>query len=445
MTLTSTGRVEVGLSLDPDVYQLLRDMSAGPRAVGALLDDLVRAEAARRADQLANAARTTPSAGAAEPVHSQEPASFVRFDRQLHEQRLTILSDIHRAIPTARSPASIAQAAAEGVIQVTDAARVVVSLWEPDGDTFEVLAWAGVPHPHLQAGMSMAFQPWPWLDQVRQGQIAFDDDLVQQPDPTPEGRIASEQGFGSHVAIPLMVGERPIGHLDITRLVAGRLLDGDLALARQVADSLALAMHDAQLLGAERQARQTIETLQAATAILGQSLDLDTVLDRLLDVLSDLIPYDSASVLLVTGEETLAVYAMQGYDRFTNPALTRRLTFDACTHHHLHALFESQQSLLLPDTDQIPSWQHVPGTEHVRCWLAVPLVVAGEVVGIYRWTRPRWVSFSRSMCGWPRRWRCTRRRPSRMPACTARSRAAGDSSRPSPGGWSSCRSRNGAP
>ena len=53
---------------------------------------------------------------------------------------------------------------------------------------------------------------------------------------------------------------------------------------------------------------------------MSQSLDLETVLERLLDHLGQLIPFDGANVSLRTGGSTVAVRATRGFERRTDPA-----------------------------------------------------------------------------------------------------------------------------
>ena len=298
-------------------------------------------------------------------------------------QHLQVLHEIDEAILSARIPAEIAEAAAQGVLRVIDAIRVDVALWHPESAELEVLAIAGLVNPSVQSGSRIAAGEWPWYTRVRQGQIVIDEDLTQQSDLSSEDQAATALGIRSQVVIPLMVVGQPIGHLSLSRRSAGRLADEDLALAKQIADSLAVAVHNAGLLEAERQARQRLETLQAANAALTQSLDLDAVLESLLNYLGELIPYDSANVMLSTGDTMVTVRATQGYERWTKPALSRRIVFDVHANSLIREILSSQRSVLVPDTARQVGWQRMPGAEHVQSWLGVPLVVGGKVLGLF--------------------------------------------------------------
>ena len=68
----------------------------------------------------------------------------------------------------------------------------------------------------------------------------------------------------------------------------------------------------------ERAQRQLAETLSAASLALTQSLNLDTVLGALLDYVGQLVPYDSANVMLLESESRLAVRVARGYERWSS-------------------------------------------------------------------------------------------------------------------------------
>jgi len=138
-----------------------------------------------------------------------------------------------------------------------------------------------------------------------------------------------------------------------------------------------------ELLQAERRARETAETLASANLAMAKSHEPGAILDTLLDYLSRLVPYDSASVLLLEGDSTLVVRAMRGFEAWANVEETRRVSFDARRNPHLSQLLGERRTLLIADTATDPGWERVAGAAHVRNWLGVPLVVGGRAVGVY--------------------------------------------------------------
>jgi PAS domain S-box-containing protein len=135
---------------------------------------------------------------------------------------------------------------------------------------------------------------------------------------------------------------------------------------------------------AERRARHITEMLTAANLALTQTLDLDVVLEKLLDYLGQLVPYDSASIMLLEDDSRLAVRAIRGYERWTDPELVSGLRFDLQDYPNLHTAVTAGQSFLVWNTYEYPGWDHaLAGMEYVQNWLGVPLVAGGQIIGLY--------------------------------------------------------------
>jgi PAS domain S-box-containing protein len=139
----------------------------------------------------------------------------------------------------------------------------------------------------------------------------------------------------------------------------------------------------AGLLAREHAIRQEAEILRDANIALTQDLSLERVLETLLDYLSKLVPYDTANVMLRNGDSHFVVSALRRYEVFQNVAKTRAIVFDGNRNSLLKRICETKQSLVVPDTIDEPGWQWMPGAEHVRNWMGVPLVSAGRVIGLY--------------------------------------------------------------
>jgi PAS domain S-box-containing protein len=199
----------------------------------------------------------------------------------------------------------------------------------------------------------------------------------------PEWRYAP--GFEwvrSYAAVPLLAGEQIIGFLSLFSDQPGFCNQEMTDLVKAFAAHAVVAIQNAGLYEAELRARQTAETLSAASLALTQTLELDTVMDTLLDYLGRLVPYDSASVMLAQDETHLAVRAVRGYECWTDPQEVVAITLNAQASPRIGTLLTQQKSILIPDTRDYPEWEHRAGTQHVRNWLGVPMVADGKVIGV---------------------------------------------------------------
>jgi PAS domain S-box-containing protein len=139
----------------------------------------------------------------------------------------------------------------------------------------------------------------------------------------------------------------------------------------------------AQLLAREQAIRHETEILRDADIALGEGLSLKIVVEKLLDFLSQLVPYDSANVMLRKRDSQFIVSALRRYEVFQDVETARFIAFDANTNPILQRICSTKQSVLVPDTHRETGWQWVNGAGHVRNWFGVPLIASGNVIGLY--------------------------------------------------------------
>lgn len=125
-------------------------------------------------------------------------------------------------------------------------------------------------------------------------------------------------------------------------------------------------------------ARSEAEALRRSTLALSQNLAMDSVLDTLLQCLSELVPFDVATVLFSEDAATLMVA------REAPRVVPRRigLTVEASDNVLLAKILFEQRAILLPDVAQQNEWRGIPPFDRIESWLGVPLIAAGNVLGI---------------------------------------------------------------
>ena len=143
------------------------------------------------------------------------------------------------------------------------------------------------------------------------------------------------------------------------------------------------ATESAPPLAREQAARHETEILRDANIALTEDLSLERVVETLLDFLSQLIPYDSANVMLRKGDSQFIVSALRRYESFQDGETARFIALDAKSNPLLERICLTKQTVIVPDTHREPGWQWVNGAGHVRNWIGVPLIASGNVIGLY--------------------------------------------------------------
>jgi transcriptional regulator with GAF, ATPase, and Fis domain len=161
------------------------------------------------------------------------------------------------------------------------------------------------------------------------------------------------------------------------RRLAGTVLD---ITARKLADAQ-VAKHLTATEAAREQAeasRAEAEALRKATLALTQNLRMDAVLDTLLRCVLDLIPYDSASVILTETDGRLFVARESPPVSANRPVVTLEVSENA----FLQRVLLMKKSVQLTDTREQTDWRETKALANIRSWIAVPLVVGDSVLGL---------------------------------------------------------------
>ena len=111
---------------------------------------------------------------------------------------------------------------------------------------------------------------------------------------------------------------------------------------------------------AEREQRELAEVMGEVGAILSATLNFEAVLDRLLEQIGRIVPYDAANVALV--KDGIVHFARtRGYERFGGQFVQEfsTLTLNIATTPNLRRMTETGQALIIPDTASYPGWINV--------------------------------------------------------------------------------------
>ncbi len=217
---------------------------------------------------------------------------------------------------------------------------------------------------------------------------------VADPEGDPAERgLLRRLGFAAELMFPVRAGGRVVGVAELYSAEAAReFTSDDVRLARALADQVGVALDNARLFQAERSQRELAEALREVGTILNATLDFDTLLDRLLDQVTRLVPCDAANVLVVTqrrsspseGSPRAHFARWRGYERFGQSALElKTLSFDLATTAHLRYLAETSQPLIIADTSTYPGWIRTEASTYLRSWAGAPIILQGEGVAAF--------------------------------------------------------------
>jgi len=239
-----------------------------------------------------------------EVVHNITDQELGKQDLLEEGERLRRLAAVGKEIASGLDLGGILEKVVQYATELTSADAGTVALLDEKNNEIRYpyhfnmpakLADAAVPKGNGIAGLTM-----------KTGQPVLLDDYPSHPDQVP---IFTEAGVKTIMAVPLMIGDRPVGALGLFGKSPGKkFTQTDLEMAQAVAGQAAVAIENANLFNEiGNQLRVQRELNQVAVSITS-GLELGHVLQEVTHHASEVVNADSAMIALLDEEEGVITY-----------------------------------------------------------------------------------------------------------------------------------------
>ncbi|WP_304174570.1 diguanylate cyclase [Limnochorda pilosa] len=225
------------------------------------------------------------------------------------------------------------------------------------------------------------------------GTVARDGQPLLVPDVRRDPRyIPIAPQVRAELCVPVRVGGRVVGVLNVESRRPGVLTQEDVHLMATIADHVGAVLAREEILRSERQARQKAESLEQVAAVLNSTLEWEALLDRVLEELARLVPSDGTSVQLLEGDRCriVAIRGFDGVDGLLN------MTFPLGGENPNRQVIRERRPVLLPDAPAAYPIFRRPPHHRTRSWLGVPLLSRGRVIGMIALDRFQLNAFTRA-------------------------------------------------
>lgn len=216
------------------------------------------------------------------------------------------------------------------------------------------LSYEGILHPDDRSGVLLEIQ-----EATQNGN--FDEQFRIVP-PGGEARWVWARGF------PVRDAKGRVRRLVGTAL--------DITTQKQAEEEVARNLSLAECAWSEA------EAMRKATLALTQDLRMDNTLDTLLQSLRELVPCESARVLLVETDSLLFLAQESPRSVPAKQASKYPVTVDAADFPLVHRILRTETSILIADTRQEGDWRPFRGQADLRSWLCVPLIASHRIQGL---------------------------------------------------------------
>ncbi len=182
----------------------------------------------------------------------------------------------------------------------------------------------------------------------------------------------------SCMILPLRLGEQVSGVLVLENFdIQAAFSAEDEALAYSVSQQAALALDNARLYQAAESRALRLQNLTRASGRLSSSLNQDDLIAGLLDLLRSVVPYETATLWLRSGN-SLSVLSARGFEDDAS-----RIGLSAAVEDSLLFLemIRTGEPVAVADIRGDPRFPVLAEPDNLS-WLGQPLIVKGEVVGL---------------------------------------------------------------
>jgi phosphoserine phosphatase RsbU/P len=194
-------------------------------------------------------------------------------------------------------------------------------------------------------------------------------------------------GMLSEIVVPLVHKSRPIGALNILSRNRDQFTPRDVAIVRQFAAHVAVALVNARLFESSRRDADAFETLAEIARDVTSVLDLDQLFARIAQLAKRLIDYRTFGILLLNEANELEMQlAVQYGETVQVPRV--RLGEGLVGYAALH-----REPVLVSDVSQDP--RYIKLVPDVRSELAIPLLLKDRCIGVVDLESPELDAFSK--------------------------------------------------
>jgi len=298
----------------------------------------------------------------------------------------TLLYEVTRAAASAANLQEALQSAVEALGRVLPEANLAILLLEADNRTLRIRASVGFS-PDMASTLMTRLGAGVVGRVAQTNQPILIPDVRQHPDD-----LVWKSNTLSELAVPLALGDRVIGVLNVESPRVNAFDEADLQLLSTLAGTLSAIIVNNNLLAQINRERERLALLNDVLAALTQTLDLDTQISTVLSFAPRLGTQHGYLLLLgETEAETIFRSTLPGLDHFTESE-ARDFGNTIAKRGLERWVIEKRQPAVVPDTRKDDRWYTDPAhveEEPARSVISVPLhTQRGALTGVLAFTHP---------------------------------------------------------
>lgn len=292
------------------------------------------------------------------------------------QQALTLLQDIVSEALRAKTLRHMAADIAVRLVNLINANDCVITLWDETSSETSPLATHG-----MSTDTYLSLQPVSGsytLTELalRRGHALIVNDAFNSP--YLDREIAKQCPAHSLIVLPLISAKKYLGAIILSFQSRHHFQAEEVSICEQASHLLELAFERFLVMEQAQRRADTSENLRKAGVAIAEALQTDEAVNRILEQLKQVIPYDSASVQLLDGDELEIV----GGSGFANPKSVIGIRFPIPSNNPNTIVVETGKPYLLRNVGDVYAEFKKPPHNHIKSWLGVPLIAQNKLIGL---------------------------------------------------------------
>lgn len=289
------------------------------------------------------------------------------------QRTLTLLHEIVKVALKAKDIKTMAQTIVEQLGELINADGCFLTLWD-DTNKFTIPIAAYGPQKDIYASIQTQPGEHTFTESVLQAGHTLAIEDINSITQVPPQNIQTQ----SMLALPLIAEEKKLGAVMLTFNKTHQFLEDEISICEQASAVIALALEKFQAMEEAKQRAIKSENLRKATVAISETLKSDTAIEKILEQLNVVIPYDSASVQLLEGNE-LKIVGGKGFQMIKE---VLEMRFPIPGDNPNTVVIETGKPYILRDAPSTYKAFRELQNNHIHSWLGIPLIAQYKTIGL---------------------------------------------------------------
>jgi two-component system cell cycle sensor histidine kinase/response regulator CckA len=309
-----------------------------------------------------------------------------RHRAHVRERELDLLNQVIAAASSACEPTDVLEVTCRELARAFGLPYASAALVDPGRSQVRIVAEVLPPDRPGAVGTAIPLAENSAIEYVLAHKVP-----LAVPEPSHSGLASSRFRPNKHRAqaaqliLPLVVRAQGIGIIVLDLAQSPPFSEEEITFANNAAIAASHVLENAELLSAERHARQLSDTLSEIARELNTAPDLESALDLVLSSMERVIALDSGSILLLEGDY-MRVVALKGFE---NPEHVLLARLDLRVAELNREVVATKRPLIVGSVANDSRWlQSIEASQltddlaNIQSWMGVPLLIQDRVIGM---------------------------------------------------------------